>query len=234
MDKLETEAHVWTLVPDDVPNQYEGWLSADERVRRSRYLRSEDQRLFLAAHGFCRQVLSEYAELAPAMWEFATGAHGKPAIVNHSRLSFNLSHTGGPRGTPGLVAIVVTQDNGVGIDVESLDSADDLGVLGRTSMSSYELDDIVRHSDSRRRFYEHWTLKEAYLKARGAGLSLPLDRFGFVFDPGPRLIVEEPIDDEPSAWHFETAELSPDHQISLAITKAPSVKSVRFVDQSLL
>lgn len=231
VDSLSSEAHVWTLAPDAVPDRYETWLSAKERARWDRYLRAEDQHLFLAAHGFCREVLSEYAEIAPEDWEFAVGDHGKPEIENYPALRFNLSHTGGPAGTAGLVTVVVTKDNPVGIDVESLDSADDLAALARTSMSSYEREDIANHPDPRRRFYEHWTLKEAYLKARGAGLSLPLLSFGFVFEPEPRLIVEEPIRDDAGAWHCETVELQSGHQMSLAIAKSPSLKSVRIVDQ---
>ena len=227
---LATEAHVWTLVPDQLPETYEGWLSADERVRWSRYLRAEDQRLFLAAHGFCRQVLSEYVGFAPAEWEFVIGTHGKPSIFNVPSLRFNLSHTGGPMGTAGLVAVVVTQDNEVGIDVESLDSADDLSALAQTSMAGHEREDIANHPDQRRRFYQHWTMKEAYLKARGVGMSLPLDRFGFAFDPEPRLIVKDPLADDKAAWHFETYELSSGHQLSLAISESPSRKQVRFID----
>ncbi len=217
MGDLRDEAHVWTLVPDGMNDRFENWLSPVERKRWQRFVRSADRDLFLAAHGFCRQVLSEYADLAPTAWEFEIGEHGKPRIANNVALEFNLSHTSGPVGTRGLVGVVVTGDTTCGIDVESLDSADNIELLTKTSMAAYERIDIGQHADPRKRFYQHWTLKESYLKARGAGLSFPLDRFGFVLDPLPSLTVEPPIIDDVSLWQFLTVDTSDTTILSVAL-----------------
>ena len=206
---MDNGVDVWTLFASDADLAlYETYLDEAERERRQRYLRVEDQSLFVVAHGFLREVLSRYMEIAPTGIAFSTGDHGKPMVQG---IEFNMSHT------KGLVGVVVSESRPCGIDVESLDSVDDVELVARTSMAAYEQIDIAEHADPVRRFYEHWTLKEAYLKARGAGLRLPLDRFGFEIDPEPVLRVEAPIVDNPAAWTFEIDRPSSKHQMALAI-----------------
>ena len=219
--ELTKAVHVWTLAPHCLDTatkaRYEVSLSDDEMARWQRYLRARDRDLFVAARGFLRQVLSQYVEVPAAAWRFDISESGKPSIANPEgrRLQFNLSHTAGTEPDGRLVAVVVTADVACGIDVESLDSVDDPLLVAAAAMSAYERADLANQPDPRRRFFEYWTLKEAYLKARGAGLRLPLDRFGFVFDPDPRLCVEPPIEDDPLSWQF--AMHQPDGRLIMAI-----------------
>lgn len=220
---LSGVAHVWTLDPDrpDVAARarYGASLSDDELIRRRRYLRARDRDLFLVSHGFLREVLSRYVGLAPRDWRFDVAAFGKPSVANREgrRIQFNLSHTAGRSAGGGLVGVVVTADVPCGIDVERLDSVSDPLVVATTAMSVYERADLVSRPDPRRRFCEYWTLKEAYLKARGAGMRLPLDRFGFVFDPHPRLRVEPPIVDDPGSWQFVVHQPADHLQLAVAV-----------------
>lgn len=209
---MANEADVWTLSTADADlGLYETYLDEFERARQQRYLRSQDQLLFVAAHGFLREILGRYLEIAPGSVAFSIGRHGKPVVEG---IEFNMSHT------KGLVGVVVSESHPCGIDVESLDSVDDVGLVARTSMTTYEQADISKHAEPERRFYEHWTLKEAYIKARGAGLALPLDRFGFEIDLEPILRVEPPIVDDPSTWTFEMYRASRDHQLAVAVRGA--------------
>lgn len=204
-------ADVWTLLTSDADSRgYETYLDPIENNRWRRLLRSEDRDLFVLSHGFLRQVLAGYLDVSPADVAFTVGEYGKPAVEG---LEFNMSHT------HGLIGVVVTEDTACGIDVESLNSVDDIELVASTSMTAYEQTDIAIHDDPAHRFYRHWTLKEAYLKARGAGLRLPLDRFGFVLEPEPCLRVEPPIEDDPSGWTFHESQPSGDHHLAVAIAQ---------------
>ncbi|MBK5267920.1 MAG: 4'-phosphopantetheinyl transferase superfamily protein [Acidimicrobiia bacterium] len=231
-----TEAvHVWTLAPHCLDSttkaRYEVSLSDEESARWHRYLRSRDRDLFVAARGFLRQVLSQYLEVPAAAWRFDVSESGKPSIANPEakRLQFNLSHTPGTEPDGGLVAVAVTVDVACGIDVESLDSVDDPLLIAASALSAYERADLANQSDPRLRFFEYWTLKEAYLKARGAGLRLPLDRFGFVFDPDPRLCVEPPIEDDPLSWQFAMHQLDSRLIMAIAVQTGSRLRPITFV-----
>jgi len=233
--ELTEAVHVWTLAPHALDMatraRYEVSLSDDEMARWQRYLRARDRDLFVAARGFLRQVLSQYVEVPAAAWRFDISEFGKPSIVNPEgrRLQFNLSHTAGTEPNGGLVAVAVTADVACGIDAESVDSVDNPLLIAATAMSAYERADLANQPDPRRRFFEYWTLKEAYLKARGAGLRLPLDRFGFVFDPDPRLCVEPPIEDDPLSWQFAMHQSDGSLIMAIAVQTGSRPRAITFV-----
>ena len=96
-------ADVWTLSTSDADTTvYETYLDPVENTRWRRLLRSEDRDLFLLSHGFLREVLAGYLEVAPAAVAFSVGEHGKPAVEG---LEFNMSHT------QGLVGVVVDRSH---------------------------------------------------------------------------------------------------------------------------
>lgn len=153
-------------------------LDATEQQRARRFIYDKDRQLFVTAHAFLRETLSQYAPIAPADWTFQTNDYGKPAISNpgYENLQFNLSHT------QGLVAVAVTQHKTVGVDVEQSTRNVDLPSLSRHVFASSEVDDVLSTDDAaiqRKKFFTYWTLKEAYIKARGKGLSIPLKKFWF-------------------------------------------------------
>jgi 4'-phosphopantetheinyl transferase len=135
------------------PRTGEEWLGilSDEELQRYRAFHFErDRAAYLTAHALTRRALSRYADVAPPDWQFAKGPCGKPEIANplDRRLGFNLSHT------HGLVACAVGWECEVGIDVERINR---------------EINPAVS-------FFEEWTLKEAYLKALGVGLTEQMAR----------------------------------------------------------
>lgn len=148
-------------------------LSDCERTRYERFRVDRDRHEYAVAHALLRTTLSEFGGLPPHAWRFDTGPNGKAAVapvVCPSPLSFNLSHT------HGLVACLVSSSPGgvdVGVDVERITrSADWRGIAGRY-FSTAEILQIDRALDRERptRFFELWTLKEAFIKAVGVGLS---------------------------------------------------------------
>jgi len=189
-------------------------LSEEERARSQRFHFDQDRLAFLVAHGLVRMALSRYAPVAPAEWTFSADSYGKPSVATPaSTLSFSLSHT------RALVACAVVRGRPVGVDVEDASRPAPLEIAERYFVPAERRDIFAADPDQRtRRFFEYWTLKEAYVKACGLGLSLPLDRFELRRDADSSwriAFVPLPLDD-PAAWWFR-AWSTPTHQAAVAL-----------------
>ena len=226
---------VWYLFTDrvtdpDVLSRYAGLLSADERLRRDRFAFDRDRHQFLVTRGLVRTLLSRYARIGPEECVFVTNGYGKPFLLQHEtargRLEFNVSHTNG------LVAIAITMGRDVGIDVEELGREPvDLDVRRFFSAPEVEALEALPPAEHRSRFFDYWTLKEAYIKARGMGLSLPLDGFSMVLgsDRPPTIAFAPAIhDDDATAWQFVQFSPSQHHRLALAIRRNGTEVVVRF------
>jgi 4'-phosphopantetheinyl transferase len=192
-------------------------LSLEERARHARFRFARDRRDFAVAHALLRRALSAQFQLPPGDWTFVPASNGKPRLeadlAARTHLSFSLAHT------DGLVACVVTRDADVGIDVEAIDRSTDALEVAQRHFSPFEIADVEQcRADSRQpRFIEIWTLKEAYVKAIGDGLSCPLDSFGFVFD-GPASLRFRSTDAADSAsWCFALFAPSDRHRLAVAV-----------------
>ena len=192
-------------------------LSDEERERHGRFHFERDRALYLAAHALLRITLSRHANVDPQAWQFRTGKYGRPEIAEpHSRLRFNLSHT------HGLAACAVVLDRDIGLDVECV-TRDVPTDVAESTFSPRERSDILSTSATARarRFFEYWTLKEAYIKARGVGMSLPLDQFSFYKDASGiwQILFEKPLCDDPERWQFWSWRVGSGHQIALALDR---------------
>lgn len=155
-------------------------LSQDEGARAERFVFPHDKRRFVAAHVALRQILGSYAGQSPASLRFTYGPSGKPALTNQPEITFNLSHSG----ELALIATSVARE--LGIDVEYCRPLDDLMLLAEGCFSAQE-NAVLRALPEDQRmagFFNCWTRKEAFIKALGAGLSYPLDRFDVSLKPG--------------------------------------------------
>ena len=167
-----------------------------------------------------RATLSAYGPTAPRDWRFETNTHGCPFVVapqaGTPRLAFNLSHT------TGLVALAVTRGRLVGVDVERVDRVVREDVAGR-HFAPAEVRDLraLPAAAQPRAFFEYWTLKEAYIKARGMGLAIPLADFAFTLAPpaAPTIHFVDGFDDRPERWQFWQAWPTTAHRLSLAVTR---------------
>lgn len=213
-------------------DEWMGWLSAEERVRQARYQRESDRDLYLMAHGMLRRVLAQHTGLSPDALRFETNRFGRPELSDDAAgrsIRFNLTHT------PGLAACAVAADRAVGVDAENLDREIDLRSVSARVFSPAEirgLDELIGR-DATERFYLHWTLKEAYVKALGMGFSLPLRRITTLPMGNDRagLRLDEMADDA-SRWLLCTHRAGAAHQISLAL-EAPASAPVRFEELPL-
>jgi 4'-phosphopantetheinyl transferase len=190
-------------------------LSADERRRQRRFVFEHDRRDFTAAHALLREALSACVGRDPKSWCFEPDASGKPHIhpkeEGAGALTFSLSHT------RGLVACAVAHGADVGLDVERVDrvAAPQAIASRHFAQSEIRLLDSCAPGEHAMRFIELWTLKEAYVKATGAGLTMPLDSFAFGFDGRNGLGFTAPSGG--AGWEFLLAAPSSDTRLALAI-----------------
>jgi 4'-phosphopantetheinyl transferase len=219
------DAHLWYAHPEQITDpvqlgSLEALLSPDERQRRQRFAFEEDRHSFLVTRALVRTVLSRYAGVAPEAWLFVPNGYGKPEIAGPDGvppLRFNVSHT------KGLVACVVSLDRDVGVDVEHVDRPSLSLRLAERYFAPEEIAVLRRvpPEELPRAFLDFWTLKEAYIKARGLGLAVPLADFAFHLDGHDRVrITFTPrIDDHPQQWQFTRFVLKERHKVAVALRR---------------
>lgn len=227
------EVHIWLCRPEEARDpsllgQYDRLLDSSERARLERFVFERERVSFLVSHALLRTTLSAYAPPAPEAWRFSQNEHGRPELLDgdrSERIRFNLSHT------TDLVACAVTREWDLGVDVECLDRDCDVTAIAGRYFSVSERDDVLSRggAEQRRRFFDYWTLKEAYAKAVGRGLSLPFDAFGFRLEEGtsPVACFSPRWEDDPTAWWFLSTAPSEYHRLALAVRKGPGGPSPR-------
>jgi 4'-phosphopantetheinyl transferase len=219
--------HVWLVRPQAVRSAAEitacrVLLDGEERARLARFRFRHHAHDYLVAHAFLRVVLSHYEPLEPAAWSFARNRYGRPEIMRAAGalpLRFNLSHT------EGLVACAVVLESDLGIDVEPLDRSPTLDAIAERWFSDAERAALAALPSHRRRerSVELWVLKEAYAKAKGLGLTLPLERMSFdVRGTTSGDITLAPPDEEAGSWQFALLEPTPDHRGAVAVNRGPA------------
>jgi 4'-phosphopantetheinyl transferase len=169
----------------------------------------------LVARTLQRWVLSQYAPVKPSEWRFGKGPYGKPFVEAPVATcpSFNLSHSGG------MIVCAVSWAASVGVDVE--DVTRDLAIpdLARRFFAPPEADDVTRQPATmmRDRFYRYWTLKEAYVKATGLGISQPFDSFAFELQRGLPPMISFRDGGTPDAWRFAEISFPGRYHVSIAV-----------------
>jgi 4'-phosphopantetheinyl transferase len=182
-------------------------LMSSAEIARCRALVGEHARnAFRATRALVRAALSFYTserKVWPWEWRFDTTPHGRPFVASShliQPLSFSLSNTAG------LVACAVSRHEKIGVDVETVEPAKALDALAVRYFSPIETRALGELPASERvaRFFAYWTLKESYIKAKGLGLSLALDRFAMRVETGraPEIRFDPRLVDDSSRWRF--------------------------------
>jgi 4'-phosphopantetheinyl transferase len=175
-------------------------LSEDERARWQRFKFGQHRREYLATHALARIALSHHYPTTPEAWRFKSTDYGKPEIEPDCGVRFNLSNS------LGLVVCLISNGAEVGVDVEARDRARSIAEVGPRMFSPQELAQLESLDEGERpgRALHLWTLKEAYIKARGMGLALALNKFSFLFQgqSSIRLEVDPSLGDELEHWRF--------------------------------
>ena len=181
----EEDVHLW-LLPLDAPPRPFGELAAaldpDERRRASRFHFARDRRRFEAGRGLLRFLIGSYTDTAPDAVRFGYGPQGKPfllGVAGAASLGFNIAHSAG------WALLGVTRGCAIGVDLEAVREVPELEDIARRNFAPGEMESLLRLSPARRTegFLACWTRKEAYVKALGGGLSVPLERFEVSLDP---------------------------------------------------
>jgi 4'-phosphopantetheinyl transferase len=185
-DLARREIHVWcaSLATDEATfERLESTLADQERERAGRFIFERDRDRYIAARGILRDLLGKYLGCAPRSIEIAYGPYGKPALAAAAprpEICFNLSHS------HGLAAVAIGQEREVGIDVELIRAEFASEAIAKRYFSAREIDELSRLPAELRTegFFLCWTRKEAYIKAKGDGLQIPLDSFDVSLSPG--------------------------------------------------
>lgn len=220
--------HIWSLSPASVEARFgplRAVLDVDELRRADRLRREEDRRAWTAAHTLLRHALSTVDPARPAdAWTFDRTAEGRPYVASQApgtapdrpALDFSLSHT------RDWVACAVGIGARCGIDVERVRALSDLAALEQRVLAEAERASLegLRTEARLEHFYRLWTLKEAWGKATGVGILLPLEHLVFdvahddtvalVATPepeGPAASGAELISDAGDAWTFDSRTL---------------------------
>ena len=205
-----TQAHLW-LRPDHLAPGDGLLLDEEERARAARFRRDRDRDRFVAAHALLRRALSHGRRVPPEAWRFARDAAGKPSVLGGGP-AFSLSHW------PGGVAALVAEDGPVGVDGERLGRvADPLG-LARGLFAAEELAALADPQTRARRFLERWCLKEAWSKAVGGGLALPVAQVAFRVAPEGAVGLSLPAALGRAAdWTLQVLSPASEHVVAVAL-----------------
>jgi 4'-phosphopantetheinyl transferase len=211
------EVHVWRLHAESVPDltPLHALLSTEEVSRMARYRQERDRLTHLLSRAVMRTVLASYLGCNAADIRFSANAHGKPILLVDGPLPlhFNLTHS------RGAIALAVSRGREVGIDIEERHRPVEYLQLAQRFFSADEARHLQTLAPEQRReaFFAIWTLKEAFVKGIGRGLTFPLDAFCFDLDVD-RLVRFRPLADFVSAdWHFTQFDLGEHHRGALAV-----------------
>ena len=206
--------------PLDLPaaelGRLHGLLSGEEQSRAARFQFPLHRDRFIAAHGRLRELLAAQLGTAPAALQFDAAEHGKPHLSGpqaESGLQFNLSHSGN-RGLVGW-----TDGRHLGVDIELWRPLSDERALVRRYFSPAENDayEALAPAGRTRGFFECWTRKEAYVKAVGRGLGLPLDSFDVAFGAGREPALLRASTHAGNARHYALAAPQVPDGVSIAV-----------------
>jgi len=220
-----TEAHLWYVFPEALTDPgllsvYRQLMCPEERSQQQRFHFAKGRHEYLVTRALVRTTLSRYVATDPETWRFEKNSYGKPRIAYPKGilpLSFNVSNT------DRLIVCLVALDREVGVDVEDIERAGETVEVADRFFSPFEVAALraLPVQSQRRRFFEYWTLKEAYIKARGMGLSLPLEQFSFHLAAGcpVRISFDPRLEDYPQSWQFAQFRPTPRHLVAAAIRR---------------
>lgn len=226
--KLEdNDIHLHYVQPDRVidPGLLEGCeslLTHDEKQQMSRFYFDRHKHQFLITRALIRSCLSLYHDVRPAEWVFAKNAYDKPHIAGPGRstpIHFNISHANG------LVICAFTRKYAIGADVEDSHRTTQAALKRLSSyFSEREIEalEALPETVQMQRFFDIWTLKESYIKARGGGFSIPLRKFRFEFDDDllKHFHIDTDLDDEAENWQFWRLSAPPAYRLAIAVNTA--------------
>ncbi len=202
--------HLWTILLEASEDNFArslSWLSEEETARAERFRFDRHRRAFVIGRAALRALLARYLGLEAVAIQFVHGPQGKPALADPScSLRFNASNSGS------LAAYAFTTGCEIGVDVEQHRPLCDFESIAGRFFSPEETAELLDLSPNEKTagFFNCWTRKEAFIKAMGGGLSIPLDSFRVTLQPGvpARIVSLDGSDEAARGWtlhHFDPA-----------------------------
>lgn len=220
-DIARGRVHVWFATldhADEVVLQLAESLSTDERERAGRFQFERDRRRFIVGRAVLRAILGACLEVEPRFLSFRYGRFGKPALADAfegTEVRFNVSHS------HGVALYAVARGREVGVDLERIRPLDDMESLAEECFSAKQNAALRSMSAPKRleAFFSGWTRKEAFVKARGVGLSFSLAGFDVSLEPGdgPRPLTIPGDSQEESRWMVTSLAADPAYAAALVV-----------------
>jgi 4'-phosphopantetheinyl transferase len=227
LEILPSQVDLWLAFPDEIQNKqlldrYRQLLTEQERCQERRFHFIKDQHSYLVTRALVRTVLSRYAPVAPGSWSFSMNAYGKPEIQNDDGgargISFSISHT------QGLIVLGITNEKLLGVDTENVRERPGSIEVARHFFSPDEIAALYASPPATQhdRFFQYWTLKEAYIKARGMGMSIPFEQFSInlLNDAHASISFHSLLHDHPSRWRFWQFRVLSDYLMAICVERA--------------
>jgi 4'-phosphopantetheinyl transferase len=214
------EVHAWKVSLTASEYEYatlQQILSADERERAGRFYFEKDRHRWTIAHGVLRLLLARYLNSNPHEIQFVTNRYGKPALappLAETGLQFNLSHSAE------MALYAFTYQRQVGIDIEYMRQDIECEPLARSQFSpaEYAVLQALPSSLQTEAFFLCWSRKESYIKAKGMGLSIPLDQFDVSLIPDQPAALLDSREETQATAHWSLHNLHPGNSYAGALT----------------
>lgn len=208
------ELHLWWANLDQPPETMTllgQWLTADEKERASRFYFEQDRQRYIVGRGRLRQLLGKYLNMEPGRIVLSYGLHGKPYLP-HTSLRFNLAHS------DHLALLAFTWGRELGVDLEHIRPLPDAHELVSRFFSPNEIQSwqAVAPAGQQAAFFAIWTAKEAYIKAIGKGLAIPLDSFEVALEQDSPLPKAHNLDEQ-KRWSLTPLAAPPNYAAALVV-----------------
>jgi 4'-phosphopantetheinyl transferase len=217
----EDEVQLWRVDLDALGPEESRWqelLSSDELKRAARFHFPRDRQRFVTSRALLRTILAGFLASDPATLTFSYSDKEKPSLAPAhagSNIAFNISHSGG------IALLAFTRGREIGVDVEPVRSNFDMEAIARRFFSPAEQKQLAALPPEKKAdgFFRCWTRKEAYIKATGDGLSLPLTQFDVALDPGESnaLLATRPDTSEAGRWLLREVPAGPGYIAALCV-----------------
>jgi 4'-phosphopantetheinyl transferase len=185
-------------------------LSPSEQERAAQFVIDEARRDFIVTRGALREILGKYLKVEPSGIALRQGNHGKPYISGGPALHFNVSHS------QGLAALAFSGGEEIGVDIERTRAEFPASEIAERFFSEEEVAemDALPPEQRNRAFFSCWTRKEAYVKARGGGLRIPLGSFSVKVSGSEE---QQILDEEGKEWTIYSFEIAPEFAGAVAV-----------------
>ncbi len=212
---LDQEIHIWKIpltISDSHFNLFFSLLNAEEQIRAQRFYFDKDRRAYVAVRGHLRWLLGRYLAQSPVHFTFEYNAHGKPFLPDE-KIHFNVSHSK----QLGLIAFDPSEE--IGVDIEWM--RPDFGGLkiAKRFFSEQEVKELEQldAKEQKNGFFNGWSRKEAYIKARGKGLAIPLSQFSVQLSPNKPCNLLSTAHDPQGVKRYRLKEIKTDPEYAAAV-----------------